>query len=85
MFGNRLSELCSMKDNIFVPIFILRCINNIERDPENFKVDGLYRISGNAAKIQKIRFEVRVESLLMIFFNSANGSFKILPIFERIY
>ncbi|MPC10106.1 Rho GTPase-activating protein 12 [Portunus trituberculatus] len=57
VFGSTLAELKS-QDKTNIPIFVLLCIQNIEKDEENLKTDGLYRISGNAAQIQKIRFEV---------------------------
>lgn len=48
-----------LQDKTAIPIFVLQCVNHIEKCDENLKTDGLYRISGNAAQIQKIRFEVR--------------------------
>ncbi|XP_063868938.1 rho GTPase-activating protein 12-like isoform X5 [Scylla paramamosain] len=57
VFGSTLAELKS-QDKTNIPIFVLLCIQNIEKNEENLKTDGLYRISGNAAQIQKIRFEV---------------------------
>lgn len=58
MFGSTLAELKS-QDKTNIPLFVLCCIKNIEKHEENLRTDGLYRISGNAAQIQKIRFEVR--------------------------
>lgn len=58
VFGSTLAELTS-QEMTKIPIFVLRCIQNIEKDEVNLQTDGLYRISGNAAQIQKIRFEVR--------------------------
>ncbi|XP_071548060.1 uncharacterized protein [Panulirus ornatus] len=57
VFGSTLAEL-SVQDKTTIPIFVLQCINHIEKSEENLRTDGLYRISGNAAQIQKIRFEV---------------------------
>ncbi|KAK3879952.1 hypothetical protein Pcinc_015516 [Petrolisthes cinctipes] len=57
VFGSTLAEL-HQQDKTAIPIFVLQCINHIEKSDENLKTDGLYRISGNAAQIQKIRFEV---------------------------
>ncbi|KAG0722309.1 Rho GTPase-activating protein 12 [Chionoecetes opilio] len=52
-----LAEL-KFQDKTNIPIFVLLCIRSIEQSEENLQTDGLYRISGNAALIQKIRFEV---------------------------
>ncbi|KAK4320023.1 hypothetical protein Pmani_009092 [Petrolisthes manimaculis] len=57
VFGSTLAEL-HQQDKTAIPIFVLQCINHIEKSDENLQTDGLYRISGNAAQIQKIRFEV---------------------------
>ncbi|XP_027234893.2 uncharacterized protein [Penaeus vannamei] len=57
VFGSTLSEL-HLQDKTAIPIFVLQCINHIEKSVENLRTDGLYRISGNAAQIQKIRYEV---------------------------
>ncbi|XP_063607320.1 serine/arginine repetitive matrix protein 2-like isoform X4 [Penaeus indicus] len=57
VFGSTLSEL-HVQDKTTIPIFVLQCINHIEKSVENLRADGLYRISGNAAQIQKIRYEV---------------------------
>ncbi|XP_076036723.1 uncharacterized protein LOC143022420 isoform X2 [Oratosquilla oratoria] len=57
VFGSILTTLCT-KDSTDVPLFVLQCIKNIEKSEENLKSDGLYRISGNAAVVQKIRLEV---------------------------
>lgn len=57
VFGSTLAELKS-QDKTNTPLFVLCCIKNIEDTEENLETDGLYRISGNAAQIQKIRFEV---------------------------
>ncbi|KAB7498421.1 Rho GTPase-activating protein 27 [Armadillidium nasatum] len=46
------------RKNLTPQYLCLQCIKNIEKNKENFKVDGLYRISGNASKIQKIRIEI---------------------------
>ena len=58
VFGSTLGLLYQL-DKTLVPLFVLQCIKSIEKNEENLKTDGLYRISGNAAVIQKIRFEVR--------------------------
>lgn len=57
VFGSTLGILYQL-DKTLVPLFILQCIKSIEKNEENLQTDGLYRISGNAAIIQKIRFEV---------------------------
>ncbi|XP_066943333.1 uncharacterized protein [Macrobrachium rosenbergii] len=57
VFGSTLAELAS-QDKTGTPLFVLQCIKNIEKCDENLRTDGLYRISGNAAQIQKIRYEI---------------------------
>lgn len=69
VFGSTLSEL-HQQDKTTIPIFVLQCINHIEKSVENLRSDGLYRISGNAAQIQKIRYEVSFVSNLCFFFSS---------------
>ncbi|XP_018028074.1 uncharacterized protein LOC108683283 [Hyalella azteca] len=57
VFGNSIAELCR-QEKTKVPLFVLLCIKAIENKECNLKTDGLYRISGNAARIQRIRYEV---------------------------
>ncbi|KAK8731893.1 hypothetical protein OTU49_007317, partial [Cherax quadricarinatus] len=65
VFGSTLSEL-HIQDKTTIPIFVLQCINHIEKSQENLRTDGLYRISGNAAQIQKIRFEVAQRNYIIL-------------------
>lgn len=69
VFGSTLAEL-KAQEKTNIPIFVLHCIQHIEKSEENMVTDGLYRISGNAAQIQKIRFEVRKlfpDNFLLVF------------------
>ncbi|XP_067462731.1 rho GTPase-activating protein 12-like isoform X2 [Thunnus thynnus] len=55
VFGCSLSSLCH-RENSTVPIFVKTCIDHVENN--GLCVDGLYRVSGNLAVIQKLRFAV---------------------------
>ncbi|XP_072569754.1 rho GTPase-activating protein 12b isoform X3 [Paramormyrops kingsleyae] len=55
VFGCSLTSLCQREDTT-VPNFVCTCIDHVERTGLN--VDGLYRVSGNLAVIQKLRFAV---------------------------
>uniref|UniRef100_A0A673YJP0 Rho GTPase activating protein 12 n=1 Tax=Salmo trutta TaxID=8032 RepID=A0A673YJP0_SALTR len=55
VFGCSLSDLCQ-RENASVPSFVTMCIDHMENNALN--VDGLYRVSGNLAVIQKLRFAV---------------------------
>jgi len=55
VFGSRLQFICD-REQTTVPKFVVRCIKTIERKGLDF--DGLYRISGNQAQIQKLRYLV---------------------------
>ncbi|KAM9459019.1 rho GTPase-activating protein 12-like isoform 4-T8 [Salvelinus alpinus] len=55
VFGCSLSDLCQ-RENTSVPSFVTMCIDHVENSALN--VDGLYRVSGNLAVIQKLRFAV---------------------------
>ncbi|XP_041698461.1 rho GTPase-activating protein 12 isoform X6 [Coregonus clupeaformis] len=55
VFGCSLSDLCQ-RENASVPSFVTMCIDHVENNALN--VDGLYRVSGNLAIIQKLRFAV---------------------------
>uniref|UniRef100_A0A9J8AR98 Rho GTPase activating protein 12a n=1 Tax=Cyprinus carpio carpio TaxID=630221 RepID=A0A9J8AR98_CYPCA len=55
MFGSSLSSLCQ-RENSTVPYFVSMCIEQVEKN--GLGVDGLYRVSGNLAIIQKLRFAV---------------------------
>ncbi|XP_038154149.1 rho GTPase-activating protein 12b isoform X3 [Cyprinodon tularosa] len=55
VFGCSLSSLCQ-RENTSVPNFVKMCIDHVENT--GLSVDGLYRVSGNLAVIQKLRFAV---------------------------
>ncbi|XP_071347143.1 rho GTPase-activating protein 12-like isoform X2 [Trachinotus anak] len=55
VFGCSLSSLCH-RENSTVPDFVKMCIDHVENN--GLCVDGLYRVSGNLAVIQKLRFAV---------------------------
>ncbi|KAM7400107.1 hypothetical protein PAMA_004688 [Pampus argenteus] len=55
VFGCSLSSLCH-RENSTVPSFVRMCIDHVENN--SLCVDGLYRVSGNLAVIQKLRFAV---------------------------
>ncbi|GAB1603431.1 rho GTPase-activating protein 12-like isoform X1 [Argonauta hians] len=54
-FGGLLKDI-SEKENSPVPIFVKNCIQSIEK--RGLMQDGLYRVSGNLAEIQKLRLLV---------------------------
>ncbi|XP_067649341.1 rho GTPase-activating protein 12-like isoform X2 [Haliotis asinina] len=58
VFGSDLRELCAREHNT-VPTFVMKCINAVEQ--KGLDHDGLYRVSGNLAEIQKLRFIVDKE------------------------
>ncbi|XP_031418629.1 rho GTPase-activating protein 12-like [Clupea harengus] len=55
VFGCSLSSLCQ-REYSTVPSFVRMCIDHVENN--GLSVDGLYRVSGNLAVIQKLRFAV---------------------------
>ncbi|KAJ8336635.1 hypothetical protein SKAU_G00378550 [Synaphobranchus kaupii] len=55
VFGGSLASLCQCED-VTVPKFVRMCIDHVENN--GLGVDGLYRVSGNLAVIQKLRFAV---------------------------
>ncbi|XP_052403791.1 rho GTPase-activating protein 12a isoform X7 [Carassius gibelio] len=55
VFGSSLSSLCQ-RESTTVPLFVSMCIEQVEKN--GLGVDGLYRVSGNLAIIQKLRFAV---------------------------
>ncbi|KAM3604779.1 uncharacterized protein V6R79_016098 [Siganus canaliculatus] len=55
VFGCSLSSLCHRESDT-VPSFVQMCIDHVENN--GLCVDGLYRVSGNLAVIQKLRFAV---------------------------
>ncbi|XP_051769820.1 rho GTPase-activating protein 12b isoform X9 [Ctenopharyngodon idella] len=55
VFGCSLTALCQ-REGTSVPNFVKMCIEHVEST--GLSVDGLYRVSGNLAVIQKLRFAV---------------------------
>ncbi|XP_067224743.1 rho GTPase-activating protein 12b isoform X6 [Chanodichthys erythropterus] len=55
VFGCSLTALCQ-REGTSVPNFVKMCIEHVENT--GLSVDGLYRVSGNLAVIQKLRFAV---------------------------
>ena len=41
-----------------MPEFLWKCIQKIESKPQYLPTEGIYRVPGDAAKIQKIRIDV---------------------------
>ncbi|KAM9331845.1 rho GTPase-activating protein 12b isoform 4-T4 [Pholidichthys leucotaenia] len=55
VFGCSLTSLCQ-RESTSVPNFVKMCIDHVENT--GLSIDGLYRVSGNLAVIQKLRFAV---------------------------
>ncbi|CAB3246029.1 unnamed protein product [Arctia plantaginis] len=68
VFGRNLEEVCPppAPNTPRVPEFVVTCIKEIERSPENMSTDGLYRASGNLSQVQKIRLEVDQNKMTVI-------------------
>ncbi|XP_076123763.1 rho GTPase-activating protein 15 isoform X4 [Alosa pseudoharengus] len=58
VFGCRLEMLCE-RESSTVPRFVRMCIDSV--DKKGLETDGIYRVSGNLATIQKLRFAVNHE------------------------
>ncbi|XP_071433633.1 rho GTPase-activating protein 27 isoform X3 [Pithys albifrons albifrons] len=61
VFGCSLLALCE-RERGTVPRFVLQCIQTVER--RGLDIDGLYRVSGNLATIQKLRYKVEHDEQL---------------------
>uniref|UniRef100_A0A8D0EDR7 Rho GTPase-activating protein 15 n=1 Tax=Salvator merianae TaxID=96440 RepID=A0A8D0EDR7_SALMN len=61
VFGSSLHKVCE-RDGSTVPHFVKLCIKTVEE--RGLDVDGIYRVSGNLATIQKLRFVVNHEEKL---------------------
>uniref|UniRef100_A0A8D1HGS7 Rho GTPase-activating protein 15 n=1 Tax=Sus scrofa TaxID=9823 RepID=A0A8D1HGS7_PIG len=61
IFGSHLHTVCE-RENSTVPRFVKQCIEAVEK--RGLNVDGIYRVSGNLATIQKLRFIVNQEEKL---------------------
>uniref|UniRef100_A0A8C1KYM1 Rho GTPase activating protein 9 n=1 Tax=Cyprinus carpio TaxID=7962 RepID=A0A8C1KYM1_CYPCA len=60
VFGCGLELLCE-REKSTVPQFVRKCTDAVER--KGLETDGIYRVSGNLAVIQKLRFAVNHERL----------------------
>ncbi|XP_033468091.1 rho GTPase-activating protein 27 isoform X2 [Epinephelus lanceolatus] len=60
VFGCHLATLCA-QERTTVPSFVEKCIRAVEK--RGLDIDGLYRVSGNLAIIQKLRFKADHEEL----------------------
>ncbi|XP_051530929.1 rho GTPase-activating protein 27-like isoform X1 [Myxocyprinus asiaticus] len=60
VFGCHLHNLCA-QERTTVPNFVELCIRTVEK--RGLEIDGLYRVSGNLAVIQKLRFKADHEDL----------------------
>ncbi|GAB5575639.1 rho GTPase-activating protein 15 isoform X1 [Prionailurus iriomotensis] len=63
IFGSHLHTVCE-RENSTVPRFVKQCIEAVEKRATSLDVDGIYRVSGNLATIQKLRFIVNQEEKL---------------------
>ncbi|XP_069879732.1 rho GTPase-activating protein 15 [Dipodomys merriami] len=61
IFGSHLHTVCE-REHSTVPRFVKQCIEAVEK--RGLDVDGIYRVSGNLATIQKLRFIVNQEEKL---------------------
>ncbi|XP_004614139.3 rho GTPase-activating protein 15 [Sorex araneus] len=61
IFGSHLHTVCE-RENSTVPRFVKQCIEAVEK--RGLEVDGIYRVSGNLATIQKLKFIVNQEEKL---------------------
>lgn len=61
VFGCHLDTLCH-RENTTIPKFVEKCIKVVER--RGLQVDGIYRVSGNLAVIQKLRHKADHEEHL---------------------
>uniref|UniRef100_A0A674NCL8 Rho GTPase activating protein 27 n=1 Tax=Takifugu rubripes TaxID=31033 RepID=A0A674NCL8_TAKRU len=60
VFGCHLATLCA-QEKTTVPRFVEKCIKAVEK--RGLDIDGLYRVSGNLAVIQKLRYKADHEEL----------------------
>uniref|UniRef100_A0A3P8VIR1 Rho GTPase activating protein 27, like n=1 Tax=Cynoglossus semilaevis TaxID=244447 RepID=A0A3P8VIR1_CYNSE len=60
VFGCHLDTLCH-RENTTVPKFVEKCVRAVER--RGLDIDGIYRVSGNLAVIQKLRHKADHEQL----------------------
>lgn len=59
MFGCKLADQKMIEgQTLKIPEFVWKCIEKLESNSDYMSTDGIYRISGDAAKIQKLRIDV---------------------------
>ncbi|XP_013782058.1 rho GTPase-activating protein 27-like [Limulus polyphemus] len=63
VFGCNLHSLCS-REKVEVPKFVKKCVQAIEN--RDLSADGIYRVSGNLAQVQKIRFHVNQDDYSLL-------------------
>ena len=68
MFGCELETLCE-REGSNVPRFLVRFMEHIEK--EGLDVVGIYRLSGNAASVTKLRYQVD-QGMVMSLYNSVS-------------
>ncbi|XP_064177818.1 rho GTPase-activating protein 27-like isoform X2 [Anguilla rostrata] len=60
VFGCHLTALCALEKTT-IPTFVEKCIKAVER--RGVDIDGIYRVSGNLAVIQRLRFKADQDEL----------------------
>lgn len=45
-------------EKLQVPEFVWKCVKKLESDPANMAAEGIYRVPGDAAKIQRLRIDI---------------------------
>ncbi|CAF95638.1 unnamed protein product, partial [Tetraodon nigroviridis] len=63
VFGCHLDTLCH-REHTTVPRFVVKCIKTVEK--RGLDIDGIYRVSGNLAVIQKLRHKADHGDLLLL-------------------
>lgn len=59
VFGCKIEDQIRMSgEKLQVPEFVWKCVKKLESDPANIAAEGIYRVPGDAAKIQKLRIDI---------------------------
>ena len=45
-------------EKLQVPEFVWKCVKKLESDPAHLSAEGIYRVPGDAAKIQRLRIDI---------------------------
>ena len=45
-------------EELQVPEFVWKCVKKLESSPGNMAAEGIYRVPGDAAKIQRLRIDI---------------------------